>query len=190
MHCSMKNPWTSAFWLVLCMMAAPGCHTDCNSANDIPPGAIPQPCGTYVCRWMHGETARADRENFVIYRYEWSAEPAKLTPNGREHLDCLSQWLAQSTCPVVIETSQDERLDAARREEIVKMLAGKNVLLAAERVVVGRSEAEGLYGQEAPGVSGGMLGGQGGGGGAGATGGGGLGATGGATISGGGGGIY
>jgi uncharacterized membrane protein YgcG len=184
---------TGASLLILLAMAAAGCHSE-PSANDIPPGAIPQPCGTYVCKWNHAETARADQVNFVIYLYEWSAEPAKLTPHGQDHLDCLSARLVQAACPVVIETSHDDKLDAARREEIVKALAAKNVLMAAERVVIGRPEAEGLYGQEAPGIAAGMLGGQAGGGGGGATGGGGgaTGATGGGSFGGGstGGGLY
>ena len=183
-----------AMWLVLLTMAAPGCENGPKTCNDITPGAIPQPSGSYLCQWNHAETARADRDKFVIYQYEWAAEPTTLTPGGREHLDCLSQGLAQSTCPIVIETSQDDRLDAARREAIVRALAGKNVLLALDRVIVGRSEAEGLYGQEAPGVSAEMLSNQGGAGaagGAGAMGGGATGAMGGASTSGGGGmGLY
>jgi hypothetical protein len=175
----------AASWLALLAVAA-GCHSDPSTCNDIPAGAIPQPCGTYVCKWNHAETARADQVNFVIYLYEWSADPAKLTPHGQDHLDCLSARLVQAACPVVIETSHDEKLDAARREEIVKALAGKNVLMAAERVVVGQSEAEGLYGQEAPGIAAGMFGGQPGGGGAGATGGGATGSIGGGGATGGG----
>jgi uncharacterized membrane protein YgcG len=145
--------------LFLFMTVVFGC---CNSGqgpcNDIPPGAIPQPAGTDLCQWNHAERARADQENFVVYLYEWSVEPAKLTPNGREHVDCLAARLMQSNCPIVVETSHDERLDAARRDEIMRTLAERNVVLPFERVVVGNSQAEGLYGAETIGVAGRMLG--------------------------------
>jgi hypothetical protein len=96
-----KNPWISAFtyvrlssltqaawWLVLFAIAVPGCcHDEPRGCNNITPGAIPQPNGTYLCQWNHAETARADRDNFVIYQYEWSADGTKLTQFGQEHLD-------------------------------------------------------------------------------------------------------
>ena len=158
--------------MVAAMAALAGCH---NSCNDIPPGAIPQPSGTYVCGWVHATADRADRDAFVIYQYEWSAEKTVLTPGGREHLDCLAARLAQSTCPIIIETSLDDRLDAARRAAVLTALAGRNMPLCADRVVVGRSDAEGLYGQEAPGVASGILSTRGAGNSAGAAQGGGMG---------------
>ena len=67
--------------------AVSGCHT----CNDIAPGAIPQPNGTYACQWVHAEKARADQDKFVIYQYEWSADATKLTPSGQEHVAQIAQ---------------------------------------------------------------------------------------------------
>ena len=175
MHSLKNNPWTGAFryvrlsslihralWLVLLSMAAPGCsengHKPC---NDITPGAIPQPNGTYLCQWNHAETARADQDNFVIYQYEWSADGTRLTPFGQEHLARIAQGLPQVCFPVVIEPSTDPRLNEIRRMAVLEGLANCHVPIVPDRVVLGRSEAEGLYGDEAAGVARRMLSNQG-----------------------------
>jgi hypothetical protein len=192
-YCSKKTPWAGACWLALLTLAVSGCcHNEQKSCNDIPSGAIPQPNGTYVCQWNHAETARADRDNFVIYQYEWSADGKKLTQFGQEHVARIAQGLPQVCFPVVIEPATDPHLNESRRLAVLEALANCHVPIVPDRVVLGRSEAEGLYGQEAPGVASGMLSNQGSGGGAGSMGGGATGATGGgAAISGGGGmGVY
>ena len=187
-------PFKMSRWLaVLFVLAASGCcHNDQKPCNDITPGAIPQPNGTYLCQWTHAETARADRENFVIYQYEWSADGTKLTPFGQEHLARIAQGLPQVCFPIVIEPASDPRVSETRRMAVLEALANCHVPIAPERVVLGRSEAEGLYGDEAPGIARRMLGNQGGGAGStGAMGGGATGAMGGgASISGGGMGVY
>ncbi|MGO9108435.1 MAG: hypothetical protein ACLP9L_04305 [Thermoguttaceae bacterium] len=199
MHSLRKNSWTFASWLILLALAFSGCcqsgHKPC---EDIPPGAIPQPNGTYDCQWIHAETARADRDNFVIYQYEWSADGTKLTQFGQEHVARIAQGLSQVCFPVVIEPVSDQRLNEIRRLAVLEALANCHVPIVPERVVLARSEAEGLYGDEAAGVAGRMLrnnvGGQGAGstgGAAGSMGGGATGSiSGGASTSGGGTGIY
>ena len=139
-----------------------GCHNGSGSCNDITPGAIPQPNGTYLCQWNHAQTGRADRDNFVIYQYEWSADGTKLTTFGQEHLARIAQGLPQVGFPVVIEPASDPHLNESRRLAVLEALANCHVPIVPDRVIFGRPEAEGLYGQEAPAVAGGMLGGQGG----------------------------
>ncbi len=185
-------PWTGALWLVLLAMAQAGCCQDGQKpCNDITPGAIPQPNGTYACQWIHGQMARADQDNFVIYQYEWSAdatqaEATKLTPFGQEHLARIALGLCQVPFPVVIEPSSDQRVDESRRLAVLEALAYNRVPIMPDRVILGRPEAEGLYGQEAPGVARGMLGTSSGGQGTGATGGGATGSNlGGVSTSGG-----
>jgi hypothetical protein len=179
-----KNPWNSTLCSILLALAVSGCQSGHKACEDIPPGAIPQPNGTYLCQWNHAETARADRDNYVIYQYEWAADATKLTQFGQDHLARIAQGLPQVCFPVLIERSSDQHLDELRRLAILEALANCHVPIVPERVVIGRPEAEGLYGQEALGVDRGMLSNQAGGGGAGATGGG-------ASTSGGGGiGIY
>ena len=187
MHRTSKNPRTVVAGLILLAMAAPGC-SQTGHKNDIPPGAIPQPSGTYACQWTHAETARADRENFVIYQYEWSADGTKLTSFGQEHLAKIAQGLPQVPFPVVIEPGSDPRADELRRLTVLESLANGHVAITPDRVVVGRSEAEGLYGTEAAGISARMLSARGDGQGAGSTGGGATGSMGGGAATSGGGG--
>jgi hypothetical protein len=172
--------WPLALCLIL--LAVSGCAGGQKPCNDTAPGAIPQPNGTYACRWIHAQTTLANRDNFAIYQYEWSADAAKLSTFGQEHVAQIAQCLPQVPFPVVIEASTDPHLNELRRMAVLEALANYHVPIVPERVVLGRPEAEGLYGQEAPGVAGAMLGAQGGGAGAtsgGAMGGGAAGATGG-----------
>jgi hypothetical protein len=159
------NRWFDTIGLVLLAVAAiPGCHNgqQCRSCNDIPPGAIPQPNGTYACQWIHAEMARAAQDNFVIYQYEWSHDGTKLTSTGQDHVACIAKRLQQAPFPVVIEPSPDEHVNAARKAAVLESLANCGAQTDAGRVIVGRPEAEGLYGQEAPGIAGRMLSARGG----------------------------
>ncbi len=133
--------------------AVSGCHT----CNDIAPGAIPQPNGTYACQWVHAEKARADQDKFVIYQYEWSADGTKLTPSGQGHVAQIAQGLCQVPFPIVIEPSSDPRVDESRRMAVLEALASSGNPVTPDRVLLRRPEAEGLYGQEAPGAARGML---------------------------------
>jgi hypothetical protein len=144
------------FLLPFAAAVVSGCHT----CNNITPGAIPQPNGTYACQWVHTERTRAAQDNFVIYQYEWSADVTKLTPSGQEHVAQIAQGLSQTPFPVVIEPSSnpsDRRLDEARRMAVLEALASSGNPVPPDRVILARPEAEGLYGQEAPGVARGML---------------------------------
>ncbi|MGO8691924.1 MAG: hypothetical protein ACLQLG_20070 [Thermoguttaceae bacterium] len=153
-------PFFPATWLVLLAAAAvAGCHSgpECGSCNDITPGAIPQPNGTYACQWVNAEKARADQDEFVIYRYEWSADALKLTPSGQEHIAQIARALCQVPCPVVIEPSADRGMDESRRAVILDALVRSGSPVNPDRVILARPEAEGLYGDEAPGIARGML---------------------------------
>ena len=102
----------------------------------------------------------------MIYQYEWSADGTKLTPSGQEHVAQIAQGLCQVPFPVVIEPSSDRRVDESRRTAVLEALASSGNPVPPDRVILGRPEAEGLYGQEAPGIARGMFstqtGGQGG----------------------------
>jgi hypothetical protein len=149
----------STVWPMLLTAAIiTGCCSPHKSCNDIVPGAIPQPNGTYACQWAHAETARADQDKFVIYQYEWAADATQLTPYGQQHLAQIAQTLPQVSFPVVIEPSADNRINETRRATILNALASNGSQVIPDRVVFGRSEAEGLYGGEARGIASGMLG--------------------------------
>jgi hypothetical protein len=175
MHRPNVNRRSGAIWLALIVVTAlPGCHHGQGywSCNDIVPGAIPQPNGTYDCQWIHAEKARADQDDFVIYQYEWSADGKQLTSSGQEHVACIGKRLDQVPFPVVIEPTTDEHVNWARKRAVLEGLTNCGVQIDADRVIVRRPEAEGLYGDEAAAIARNMFttrgGGQGAGGGLGA----------------------
>lgn len=108
---------------VLLLAAIAGCHTGGECCNDIAPGAIPQPNGTYDCQWIHAEMARAKQENFVIYQYEWITDGAQLTPSGQEHVCQIAKTLACVPYPVVIEPGDNCQLDGWRKAAVLEALA-------------------------------------------------------------------
>ena len=99
----------------------------------------------------------------MIYQYEWSADGTKLTPRGEEHIACLAKRLPSVTFPVVVEQTSDENLNQSRRAAVLNALAACHAPIDPNRVICGRSEAEGLYSQEAAGIARQWLGGTGGG---------------------------
>jgi hypothetical protein len=159
-----KNHWAHALLcgILLALVVTSGC---CNpfgkehkSCNDITPGAIPQPNGTHACQWIHAQTARADQDKFVIYQYEWAADGVSLTQYGQDHVMQIARGLPQVSCSVVIEPVANPQVNDARRQTVFEALVNSGCQVGADRIVFGRSEAEGLYGKEAPGISSSMLG--------------------------------
>ncbi len=151
-----------------------GCHDGqkADGCKDIPCGAIPQPNGEYLCHWTNAERCRAEQDRFVIYQYEWSAEPTKLTAAGQEHVACMGRALGQVPYPVVIEPASDARTNELRRMAVIEALAAGGCPTDPARVVCQWPEAEGLYGQEVVPIARNMLsnqGGQGGGAGGGSS---------------------
>ncbi len=153
-----KSGWLAAVpWILLAGLA--GCRGDrAASCQDIPPGAIPRPAGSFACDWIESHAARAERDMLVIYQYEWVTDRAELGPFGQQHVERLAALLARSFGPIVVQPSGRSELDEARRAVVLDRLAEKNVRLSPEQVVVGRPEAEGLDGLEAPPIAEEMLG--------------------------------
>ena len=112
-------------WIIRKRMFAPrqpGCWFCCwrpwraatsgaGCCNDIAPGAIPQPNGTYDCQWVHAGDGQGQARKFVIYQYEWTTDGAKLTPAGQEHLAEIAKAIACVPYPVVIEPVADDQLN-------------------------------------------------------------------------------
>ncbi len=120
-----------------------------DNCAQIPRRAQPAPVGTYVNRWIFLQDQKAELDDFVIYQNMWFRGGTELGPMGRYYLDLISNRLARSPFPVVIETSRDDRLDEARREVLVTLLERRG-LTDPSRVVVAYAIAEGLLGDEAP----------------------------------------
>lgn len=144
---------TRAIVVAAAVLGFAGCHHRYHDCKDIPHGAIPQPIGTHVCQWQTEQMARAEQDDFVIYRYEWLRDSAQFSPYGGRHMMGIAGRLPHAPFPVVIEPSDDATLDQARREAATRMLAELGMPDAADRVVIGAPEAEGLFGQEAPQVT-------------------------------------
>ncbi len=152
-----------ALCILLAVAAAGCCHVRRwlgfdDPCADIPPGAIPQPTGTYVCQWQVAQAARAEADDFVVYQYEWLGGSPTLSPFGQQHVHVLAQHIERVPLPILVESSGDEALDAARRDAVVQQLARRGVSDAHLRVVVGRPAAEGLSGDEAVRIYRGYLG--------------------------------
>ena len=139
-----------------------GCHFG-EHCKDIPPGAIPQPVGTYVCQWQHEQMNRAEADDFVIYHYEWLRETNQFSPFGGQHVVRIAKRLPYEPFSVVIEPSHDSGLDQARVSAVVELLAEQGLPDAHQRVKVGTPIGEGLYGQEAPNATSTLFGNQRGG---------------------------
>lgn len=114
----------------------------------IPRRAQPAPIGTYVKAWVHLQDMKAEMDDFVFHRNMWLKGGTELGPLGRYQLDMISSRLPKVPFPVVISTSQDDRLDEARREVIITLLE-KRGFTDASRVIVAHPIAEALYAEEA-----------------------------------------
>jgi hypothetical protein len=108
---------------------------------DVPAGAIPQPIGTHVKEVNARQAAKAYKDEFVIYLYEWQLGTACFGPFGSRHIAGMAPRLSAASGPVVIEPEVDAGLNEERRHGVQN---------AQAFVVVGFAAAEGLYGDEAP----------------------------------------
>jgi hypothetical protein len=184
-----------ALWGSLSGWAATGCSHGLGDPNaDIPKGAMPAEPGTYLHEVAFREASKAERDDFVIYQYEWVMDAPQLGPFGRKHLATIWKRL-ESDAPfgILIEASDDPKLDEQRFLAATDLLGKLGLPDPASHVRIGLPGAEALVGDVAERTyfryifSGGGIGGAGGGGfGAGL---GGLGGFGGGGIGFGGGGI-
>lgn len=132
---------------------APGgtCFKRIDNCSSIPKGAIPQPYGWFVHGWQNAQCAKAEADDFVIYKHEWFKGGYELGPYGIYHMQQILKRLPGVPFPVLLQVeSQDPARNETRRAVIVNFLAQVGVPDAETRVVLGYPEAEGLYGDEAP----------------------------------------
>jgi hypothetical protein len=131
-----------------------GNHDPC--AN-IPPGTQPAPPGTYVNKFFKLQAAKAEMDDFVIYRHMWLNNGTELGPLGRYQLDLITRRLATVPFPVVVETSKDEKVDSVRRDVILSLLTTRG-FNDPQRVIVAYPIAEGLNGDEIYRIANGIVG--------------------------------
>src|SRR5689334_17421380 len=58
-----------------------------DNCSTIPRRVQPAPSGTYVNRWAHLQTSKAQLDDFVIYQHMWYRGGTELGPMGRYWLD-------------------------------------------------------------------------------------------------------
>ncbi|TVS13271.1 MAG: hypothetical protein EA424_21705 [Planctomycetaceae bacterium] len=126
-------------------------------------GAVPAPAGTYRDQWHAEQTARADRDFFMFYLYEWQGDSDQLSSFGQRHLHRAVDRAAQTPYPFVIEPSGDRELDQRRVQAMQLALVEHDPALGHYPIIVGFSDAEPLYGFESQRVIRGYMGGMGGG---------------------------
>jgi hypothetical protein len=151
-HLTSVGPWVFPALCLLCLL--PGCASDshCNVDNcsTIPPGAIPQPTGTFTHNYNQAQAFKAKMDDFVIYNYEWFLGGQELGPYGAFHIRQIIKRLPEVPFPVVIQPDTDVPADDERRAVIVEYLTRAGIPDADQRVVIGFPEAEGIYGEEGP----------------------------------------
>jgi hypothetical protein len=140
------------------------CGLNIDNCSDIPQGSIPQPIGTFTNRYLNLQAAKGERDDFVLYYSDWMYEKAVLGPFGSERLGRIAARLPYTPFTVIVQPEPDQPADLTnqRYQAVVAALTAAGIENAAQRVVIGPSPAEGLYGEEAPRIFQSLL--QGGGG--------------------------
>jgi hypothetical protein len=124
-------------------------HID-NCAN-ITKGAIPQPYGWFVHQWQNAHAAKAEADDFVIYKHEWFKGGTQLGPYGCYHLQQICKRLPSVPFPILREAeTMDPTRNEIRRSIIVNALAQAGYADPGARVLIGLPEAGGLYGDKGP----------------------------------------
>jgi hypothetical protein len=113
-------------------------------------GSAPTPAITDRDQWHAEQTARADRDFFMVYLYEWQGDSEQLSAFGERHLQRAVERAAQTPLPLVIEPSGDAQLDQRRIRTVQTALLTHDPALVDYPVAVGYSDAEPLHGFESP----------------------------------------
>ena len=99
------------------------------------------------------QRVRADIHIFTLYRSDFYADSAEITPNGLIRLGRLAKELPGWPGPLLIEPVPDRPgLAEARRDSVASLLAGVSVPVDPGRLVVGNSPFPGLNGTDAANV--------------------------------------
>ena len=197
-----SNHLTRGAMLTLLLLSI-GCRSgngicDVDRCADVPCGAIPVGPGNHLCQWQQAQVASASTDLGVFYQADFVGKSAQLSPAAKIQVVRMAQQGASASVPVILEPSDDSRLDADRALTLASAFSAAGSPMSAEQIQAAYPPALGLDGFRAQQVArtasrnGSGGGGQGGGGFGGSTGGGGFGGVTGGTASGGfgGGGIF
>ena len=93
-----------------------------DNCSRIPAGAMPPLNGTYVNAYSEAQANKAEADDFVVYKHEWTLGGVELGPYGRYHIHQMIKRLAKVPFPVVVQPQFDEHLNEVRRQVIVHEL--------------------------------------------------------------------
>jgi hypothetical protein len=108
------------------------------------------PPGYYIRNTFGMMKAKADPHRFTLYRTDFLAGTARLSPVGATRFNLIASRLPGWLGPVIIEWSPDEPgLAEARRASVLATLATTGQPVIPERVVIGPSIYPGTLGTDA-----------------------------------------
>ena len=111
---------------------------------------IEPPLGFYVNQTFTTMKAKADPHKFTLYKSDFLAGTAKLSPVGASRFNLMASRLPGWIGPITIEWSPDEpELAQARRDAIVGYIQMAQMPISPDRVVIGASRYPGTYGGDA-----------------------------------------
>jgi hypothetical protein len=110
---------------------------------------MPEPPHTVVGRIMDTQAAKAEADDFVVYKHEFYLDGSALGPYGQYHLRLIANRLASVPFPVLIQAAADPKLNDQRRQAVIAALKRAGFEDIEPRVIVGFPEAEGMGGNEA-----------------------------------------
>jgi hypothetical protein len=122
-----------------------GLLSGCYPWQTVIDGQTPPVAGTLTRQLLDSQAAKAEADDFVIYKYEWLKDGPLPGPFGSYHLNEIAKRLPTVPFPVVIEPTIDGKLNEARRQFVVEYLARHGMADADHRVVISFPAAEGLY---------------------------------------------
>jgi hypothetical protein len=98
---------------------------------------------------METQAAKAEADDFVVYKHEFYLDGTGLGPYGQYHMRLIANRLASVPFPVLIQAAPDPRLNEQRRQTVIASLKRAGFDDIEPRVIVGFPEAEGMGGNEA-----------------------------------------
>jgi hypothetical protein len=107
------------------------------------------PLGFYVYESIGMMKARADTHDFILYRSDFVADTATLSPIGAQRLSLMAARLPGWLGPVYVEWTPDKpELADTRKTALVATLQKAGLPIVAERVLVGPSPYPGALGTD------------------------------------------
>src|SRR5215471_9857193 len=100
----MKKKSRGTLWLTAVLTAAlSGCYggKGVDNCASIEPGAMPQPPDYTVHRILETQAAKAEADDFVVYKHEFFDDGAELGPYGQYHVRLIANRLNQVPFPVL-----------------------------------------------------------------------------------------